>query len=68
MHFLTMSSFYQTEVVDYLAKDVNQSTYNNVAIVSRQILGLHGNYFVSESEYRKLRDYFGCSVETAVAL
>ena len=63
-----MSSFYQAEVVDYLENDVNNSTYNNVAMVSRKILGLHGTQFVSESEYRKYREYFGCSIDTKVAL
>ena len=64
-----MSSFYQSEVVDYLeAVDVNHTTTNYVATVARKILGLKGVVFVSEHEYRDFRDYFGCNFDTAVAL
>ena len=63
-----MSAFYQSEVVDFLVQDENQLTYNNVVVVARQILGLHGKRFENEREFRKFRDYFGCSIETTVAL
>ena len=63
-----MSSFYQTEVVDVLNADTENQTYNYVATKARKILGLHGDKFVSEKEYRKFREYFGCSIDTTVAL
>ena len=63
-----MSSFYQSEVVDYLESDDTNQTTNYVATVARKILGLKGVVFVSEKEYRKFCDYFGCNFDTAVAL
>ena len=63
-----MSSFYQAEVVDYLAADDTNHTTNYVATVARKILGLNGIIFVSEQEYIKFRAYFGCNFDTAVAL
>ena len=63
-----MSSFYRTEVADNLETDDYKHTYSYVATKARPILGLKGAHFVSENEFRKYRQYFGCSIDTTVAL
>ena len=63
-----MSDFYNSKIVDYKDTDEYKHTYNYVATKARMILGLHGSQFVSEKEFRKYCNYFGCSVDTTVAL